>query len=384
MQYPNHFSEASMRIGLIAYPKLFRQDAAVQRQVRECIAALLALRTWRGVALQVELLDASARLADYDLIHAFSATHGNGALVEAAAALGVPVVLSPLVSPGWDRESGALARMGDRRLATHMGHQSGYAQTRRALQVADRVLACGATEKAAIRSGFLIDAGRIRVCQNGISAQFFDATGARFRERSGLLGPFVLMAAPICPYMDQLSMAQALADLALPFVLIGEARGRDHDYLRQVRAVRGVTLFGHLGADSALLASAVAAASVYVLPRNGGAAPLTAHDALACGTPVVFGAEGAAALVNKLLAAAPGRAQVRALVRSHTWQQVAGDIAACYVELVGGAGAAPSPVAPGVDDAPEAATGASAALALAASAPLQGGFGRASASYTAT
>lgn len=361
-----------MRIGLIGYPMLFRRDAAVQRQVRDTIAALLTLRNVRGRAIRVELLDAGARLADYDLIHAFSATHGNHAIVEAAGELGVPVVLSPVVSPGWDRSSGAAARLGDRRLGTHSAWtaQSGYAQTRRALQVAARVIACGAAEKAAIKAGFLIDPAKIRVYQSGISEQFFNASAALFRQRSGMHGPFVLMAGPLCPYMDQLGMAHALSDLALPFVLVGEARGRDYDYLRAVRAVRGVTLFGPLRADSAMLASALAAASVYVLPRHAGAAPLTAHDALACGTPVVFGAAGAAAAVQTLLEAAPPREQVRALVRSHTWQQVAGDIAACYVELAGGAAVMTAPAAERVT--------------VPAEAPVQGGRGRASASYTAT
>jgi glycosyltransferase involved in cell wall biosynthesis len=352
-----------MRIGLLSYPMLFQRDAQVQRQIRETTRALNALREHRGVALQVELVDADpTHLDSYDLIHVFSASGGNARIVEAAAELGVPVVLSPLISPGWDRSSGAHARLADHRLGqqTSWSVQSNYAQTRRALQLADAVVALGATEKKAIEEGFLIDPAKVRVFPSGVSAHLFEADPELFRLRTGIQGPFVLMAGPISPYQNQLGMAEILAELALPFVLLGETRERDQDYLRQVRAVRGVTCLGGLKHDAMMLASAYAAATVLVLPCQGDACARTVFDALAAGAPVVTsssltlpdsdfalrqvaGDDGAGQkrALLELIAAPPSRAAVRDVVRPYTWERAAAQLASCYMDLVASRAAVP-------------------------------------------
>ena len=346
-----------MRIGILSYPMLFQRDAALQLQVRETTRALNALRQLDGSALTVEPVSADpSHLDSYDLIHVFSASGGNHRIVEAAAELGVPVVLSPLISAGWDRSCGEHARLADHKMGkqTAWSVQSNYAQTRRALQLASAVVALGENEKKAIAEGFLIDAAKIRVFPNGVSGHLFDADGELFRLRTGIAGPFVLMAGPISPYQNQLGMAQVLAELALPFVLLGETRERDQDYLRQVRAVRGVTCLGGLKHDARMLASAYAAASVLVLPCQGDACARTVFDALAAGTPVVMSSssvldlpEGGFALrqvawsdaeaqkreLLQLVAAPPAREAVRDLVRPYTWKRAAARLAACYLEL---------------------------------------------------
>ena len=349
-----------MRIGIVSYPLLFQRDAAIQLQLRETTRALNALRHLHGMELKVELVDpCPTNLDQFDLIHVFSASGGNYRIVEAAAALGVPVVLSPLISSGWDRVCGEHARQADHGLGrqTAFSVQSSYAQTRHALQLASVIVALGQSERSAIEEGFLIDGAKIRVFPNGVSAPLFDAEGDLFRQRTGMRGPFVLMVGPISPYQNQLGMAQALAELALPFVLMGDTRERDQDYLRQVRAVRGVTCLGALKHDGKMLASAYAAASVLVLPCQGDACARTVFDALAAGTPVVMSnarridiphsafalqqvaGDDALAQQNavlKLIAAPPTREAVRALVRPYTWERAAAQIAGCYVELVAG------------------------------------------------
>lgn len=352
-----------MRIGILSYPMLFQRDAAVQLQIRETTRALNAMRHHRGVELSVELIDQNAdELERYDVIHVFSASGGNYRMVEAAAALGVPVVLSPLISPGWDRACGEHARQADHRMGkqTAWSVQSSYAQTRHALQLASRVVALGQSEKTAIEEGFLIDGAKVRVFPNGVSPSVFEADGALFRQRTGMRGSFVLMAGSISPYQNQLGMAQALSSLALPFVLLGETRERDQDYLRQVRAVRGVTCLGGLDHDSRMLASAYAAAAVVVLPCQGEACERTVFDALAAGTPVVVNGASPVELPNSgfalhqvgwhderaqqaavmaLLANPPAREAVRALVRPFTWERAAAQIAGCYVDLAASADA---------------------------------------------
>ena len=352
-----------MRIGILSYPMLFQRDPAVQLQVRETTRALNGLGQHHGAALEVELVDADpTHLDSYDLVHVFSASGGNHRIVEAAAELGVPVVLSPLISPGWDRNSGEHARLADHRMGrqTAWSVQSNYAQTRRALQLANIIVALGDTEKRAIEEGFLIDGAKVRVFPNGVNQNLFDADGKLFRLRTGIREPFVLMVGPISPYQNQLGMAQVLAGMGLPFVLLGETRERDQDYLRQVRAVPGVTCLGGMKHDVLMLASAYAAASVLVLPCQGDASVRTVFDALAAGTPVVSSGKlalpGAAfalrqvpwndtaaqrAALLELVCAPPEREAVRDLVRPYTWDRAAAQLANCYTELVATGAAMP-------------------------------------------
>ena len=351
-------AEMLMRIGIVSYPMLFQREAALQHQIGETTRALNALREHAGVKLEVELVDPHCSDLDgYDLIHVFSAGAGNYRIVEAAAALGIPLVLSPLISSGWDRSCGEQARQTDHRLGkqTAWSGQSSYAQTRHALQLANVIVALGEGEKKAIEEGFLIDSAKIRVLAHGVSAPWFEADGDLFRQRTGMRTPFVLMAGPISPYQGQLSMAETLSSLALPLILLGETRERDQDYLRQVRALRGVSCLGGLAHDSRMLASAYAAASVVVLPCQGDACARTMFDALATGTPVVMSAASQVDIAHSsfalrrvawddagaqqqavlaLVAQPPARDAVRALVRPFTWERAALQVAGCYLEQV--------------------------------------------------
>ena len=101
-----------MRIGILSYPMLFQREGGLQVQVR---STLRALQEQSAPGLEVELVDVNRqRLDQFDLIHVFSAINGNHRLVELAADLGVPVVLSALLSPGWGRLDGLRARLADR------------------------------------------------------------------------------------------------------------------------------------------------------------------------------------------------------------------------------------------------------------------------------
>lgn len=351
--------EACMRIGILSYPMLFEREDGVQQQVRETIRALVRLGVQGTSGIDVELVNPYAsRLDEYDLIHVFSATHGNQRLVEAAVEQGVPVVLTPLIAPGWNRASGTSARAADHRLGnmTSWNVQSGYAQTRRALQQASLIVALGEAEKQAIGAGFLIDSGRVRVLPNGVNTALLAADGDLFRKRTGMSGPFALMAGPISPYQNQLAMAQAMAALSLPVVLVGEAGERDQDYLRELRSVRGLTCLGALRQDEAMLASTYAAAALCIAPGDGQGTALAVRDALAAGAPMLIardspfslaGAEFALARVAwddtdaqqravlRLLVSPPPREQVRALVRGDSWERVARQVAACYAQVHG-------------------------------------------------
>lgn len=340
-----------MRIGILSYPMLFQRDGGLQVQVRSTIEAL------RQLPLDVTLVDPNReRLDSFDLIHVFSAINGNYRVVELAHELGVPVVLSSLLSPGWNKYAALRARIAERLTGrlTQWQVQTSYAQTKRALQLADRVVALGEAERKALVAGFHVDPGRIRLLPNGINAHFFAADDHIFRRQTGIREPFVLMVGSISPYKNQLGLVRALARLDLPVVLIGQAQRQHQDYLQQLLAAPKVHWLGQLDHAHPLLASAYAAASVLALPSQGEVFPLCVLEALAAGTPVVMTDESALSLPNsafalrqlrwddagalcsaieQFVAQPPARAEVRKLVQAFTWQRAAQHIADFYREL---------------------------------------------------
>lgn len=347
-----------MRVGILSYPMLFQRDGGLQVQVRETIAALNRIGSVASRPLQAQLVDPNReRLDTFDLIHVFSAINGNYRVVEAASEMGVPVVLSPLLSPGWDRASGFRARVADRLAGrlTAWNVQTSYAQTKRALQLAKLVIALGEAEREAIVSGFLVDPVKIHVFPNGISKHFFTSRPELFRHRTGITGPFVLMVGSVNPYKNQLGLVQALANMNLPVVLIGRVARQDQVYLDTVLRSPWVRWLGALEHNDPLLASAYRAASVVALPSHGEVFPLAVLESLAAGTPVVMTDENALdlresafalrkahwhdasaqrAAIRDFIDRPPEREAVRALVEQYTWQRVAAGIADSYVELL--------------------------------------------------
>jgi glycosyltransferase involved in cell wall biosynthesis len=333
---------------------LFQREGGLQVQVRETVSALNHL----DASMSAELVDpARQKLADYDVIHVFSAFNGNFRVVESAVELGVPVVLSPLVSPTWNRNAGFRARVADRLAGRICSYnlQTSYAQTKRALQLADLVIALGEAERDAIVSGFLTERTKIRVFPNGISRQFFTAKGELFRHRTGLVGPFVLVVGTVSPYKNQLGLAKALEGCELPLVMIGPVSREDHDYLQELLKSPWVRWLGSLDHEDPLLASAYAAASVVALPSQGEIFPLSVIESLAAGTPVVMSQGSALHLdgmdgmlrkvawddqagqreaIVSLASRPPERSSVQAMVEQFTWQRVASQVATCYRELV--------------------------------------------------
>jgi glycosyltransferase involved in cell wall biosynthesis len=349
-----------MRVGIMSYPPLLQPESAVHVQVGETIDALNR-RPGEAAPITAERVDpCRARLTDYDLIHVFAAVGGNHRIVETAVALAVPVVLTALISPGWNGANGSRARDSDRQMGELTGcdMRSSYAQIRGALEQASLVVALGLAEKEAIQGAFLIDGRKVTVVANGISPRFFDADGRLFREHTGIAGEFALSVGAVSPYNNQVGMALALFEVGLPFVVIGDARERDAGYLHQLRNLPGVTCLSSLRHADRMLASALAAATVFVLSSQGEVAPLAALEALACGTPVVMTSEYALELpgsdfalktvgwddrwaqqraLHSVLAQRPARAQVRALVHPFTWERAACELASAYTSLIGAA-----------------------------------------------
>jgi glycosyltransferase involved in cell wall biosynthesis len=290
-----------------------------------------------------------------DLVHVFGAARGNACLLDGLPRQ-APVVLSPRVSPAWTSVNGTRARVADRVLGnrTCWDFDTGYAQIRRALGRAGLVVAASEGERRALQRAFLVPPERLCVIGNAVGARFFGADPAPFRERWRIAGRFALMVGQVSPWHGQLDVAHALAGLALPLVVIGPVHDRDAGYIQALRALRTVVCVEPLAHGDPLLGSAYAAASVFVLPAHGAEMPMSALEALACGTPVVaswplghwLGTPGLrevragdplalAHAVSDLLAHAPAREHVAAGVAGHSWDNAARQLLERYEALAG-------------------------------------------------
>lgn len=264
---------------------LFQNTGGLQIQIRETVTELSKL------GLDVTIVDpVRQRLNDFDLIHVFSAINGNHRIVEQAHAIGVPVVVSPLIRPHWTRRLGWIAR----RLESVVGRSTNwsvgteYRQIESCLKKANALIALGAIERDSIIAAFGIRSEMIHVIPNGVPSRFFKAEPGPFCERYNIEPGFVLSVATICPHKNQLALAHALKDSETEIVLIGPCLPTDQGYLKSLSSFGNVKYIGQIDYEDPLLPSAYSAASVFCLPALSEVMPLSVMEALATDTPAVM------------------------------------------------------------------------------------------------
>lgn len=334
-----------MRVAILSYPMLFQRQGGLQIQILETISAL------NEIGIQAELIDPNHdKLADYDLVHVFSAINGNYRIVEAAKDVGKPVVISPLVRPDWTRFSGSRERFLDKLVGKLTGWhiQTGYREIKYCLRASDALVALGDIEKQSIIDAFLIEPEKIHVIPNGIPQRFFDATPDLFIHTYGIEPGFVLCVAAINSHKNQLALAEALKDSDQKLVLIGSCLESSKAYLAKIQAFPHVIYLGAMDYSDPLLASAYAAAGVFCLPSMSEVMPLSVLEALAAGIPVVMTKNHCmdinglrhvvdevepndqSAIRQAVLKKFADSAECRAGVSALSWNKVAADLALIY------------------------------------------------------
>ncbi len=313
------------RVLLCGRPDLLTRPGGDTRQ-------LLALRRCLGERAGLSLALAP-RLGGHQLVHVFNLSRPLEPALQArhARARGLPVVCTAIYQDleeyhrrgrrGAGRLLAALldpgARVEDLRALSHLGRPGPRALARRpglalalaggavlgtglalALQRelldASHVVVLGSDLEAARLRSRLPGTRREVVVPVGVDpAELARASGDEFRRRSGLDG-FVLSVGRLEDLKNQLSLVEALRDDPAPLVLIGRANPLQPGYARalaRAALARPRTLL-LTGLPRPLVLSAMAAASVHVLPSWFETAGLASLEAAALGCAVVASDRG--------------------------------------------------------------------------------------------
>jgi glycosyltransferase involved in cell wall biosynthesis len=224
----------------------------------------------------VELFDPwNPRIEKSDVVHFFSVFGGSETFCRAVKKAGRPLVISPVLWPQ----------------AEHLH----VAEIRNLLQMADVLCPNSVAEAELLVRSYDLSVGRMRVTYNGISESFLEpstVTGELFRAQFDINGAFVLCVGNVEPRKNQQRLLEACRKIHVPLVLLGHVR--DEEYYRQMLkgGTDGLLYLGYSEPGSALLISAMKAASVFALPSLLETPGLAALEALAVGAKVLVTREG--------------------------------------------------------------------------------------------
>ncbi len=344
-----------MRVACISYPMFRDYWGGLQIQILETVAHL------RAAGVDIRWVDPTAEyLAEYDLVHVFSAD--NCKTIQYVKTEGKPIVLSSVLQSRWSIWENVVAKLCTEVTAklTRWEVTTSYQQRHSTLSAADHIIALGKAEKQMLIKRYDQAAEKISVIPNGISQRFFDASPERFRAEYEIGDRFVFCAGDISEYKNQLAVVRATAAMDVSVVLCGTCVETRNGYLQRCIAEGNgrVHYLGRLEHDDPLLASAFAAASVYVLPSKGEVLPLSILEALAAGTPAlvtklhsldiapcppvfdeVDGSDVRAIArgIEDVLRSPVDPARCKALVESYKWENIVAPIIDIYErQLAGG------------------------------------------------
>lgn len=339
----------TLRVAVMSYPMLFQSIGGLSMKVGRTVRAL------NSQGILAELIDpVRQRLTDFDVVHLFAPYNGNHRIVEQAKGDGLPVVISTILNPPFTRWDALRAEFLSRVVGkiSRWGITTDYDQVRRAVHLADHLVALGEIERRMLTEGYRVEPEKVSVVYNGIGEEFFTATPDLFRAKYGISGPFVLHTGIIGDVKNQLGLVRALKGEPIDVVLVGYCSKANSAYLQScLQEGGGRVRYLEQIEHGELIASAYAAAELIAVPSLHEGMPNTILEGLASDKPVVMTnnhtmdlalPEGVVAQVDaadlagirtavqRLLRDRPAPGQARSVVAHLTWNAAAADLSRIY------------------------------------------------------
>lgn len=298
----------------------------------------------------------SYTLDDFDIVHLFLA--GNETLTTARrlGESGSKLVVSPVFftrrSPAAIRSTLKMEKIGKQLIK---GIFSDYSIKASVCNSADLVLPNTEAEAALIRDGFGIPKEKISVVPNGVDLHFADAEPDLFSSTHGIKNFTLFVGDASARRKNMLSLLQEHTPDDKPLVIIGKFDQSVYSAqcLEIINSRENVYSLGPLDHNDPLLASAYAAADVFVLPSQFETPGIAALEAglAGCkiaitevgGTREYFGDEAEyinpesnGSIINAIRAAhdKPGSPDLKNLIKTkYSWEMVAKQTVNAYQTL---------------------------------------------------
>ncbi|MBD0335521.1 MAG: glycosyltransferase [Cyanobacteria bacterium Co-bin13] len=167
-------------------------------------------------------------------------------------------------------------------------------EIRHLLNLADVLLPNSQIEAVNLAQVFGVPIEKFHPVVNGIDDFFFQEgiSADLFRQKFGIEGPFLLNVGNIEPRKNQWRLVQAVRDLGIDLVVLGNIRDPDYFHRCLEESQGCMKYLGYVPHQSELLLSAYTACELFVLPSTLETPGLSALEAAATGAKIVLTAEG--------------------------------------------------------------------------------------------
>jgi glycosyltransferase involved in cell wall biosynthesis len=314
------------------------------------LQAISTVSALQDIGLEARLLDLWDRTTPLDVIHCVGTDGSMWEVGERARALGISVVVSPVLVLSAPLLAHRLWSPVDRLIPM----MTSFRMRRDLIRHAHAVVALTHAEAEALVDVFGAARPRVSIVPNGVDDAYFVAEPSSFRKEFGD-EPFVLSVGVVDPRKGQLDLLRAARTAGRATVFIGGV-GADREYAdtfrQEIARTTGSRWIEHLEPGAPLLVSAYAAADALVLASRAEGLPLVALEAQAARCPLVlsdlpqhrevFGDRavyvraGDVAGIARTLQALPAREESAVGdARPWTWRQVAEALREVYVTLPG-------------------------------------------------
>lgn len=273
-----------MKVGVISYPSTNLRIGGLQVQMAETVNAL------NNLGIEARFIDLNRDdLCQFDLIHLYSARHGNHLIVEEAANRRIPVVTSPVHQINAGRIDSIIYKLSASliyRLCKFNHLLPEYQSVQRCLKQSNAIIALSNIERKALTKLYGKDIHeKIHVVGNGISTTLLRHNKPNEACKPSK-GKTILYVGSVSNYKNQRLAVKVAKDLNCKIKLAGPVL--DDNYLKTCLAdYDKCEYIGSLPPNSSELAAAYQQADATMLISKGEVFPLTIIESLALGTPAI-------------------------------------------------------------------------------------------------